>query len=104
MFVEPAMLHRGATDSHSAAEHARKGATVLDQNAVAAGIFGRFGAADVFHQAILAGHADHVTTLNGHLRTLTDVADKAHVARQAFVDMDQANAAELRAVRCNSGT
>ncbi len=104
MFVDPAMLRLGTTDSHNAAEHARKGAALLDQNSVAAGIFGSFGAADVYHQAISASHADHVTTLNGHLRTLTDVADKAHMARQAFVGMDQSNAAQLRAVRCNSDT
>ncbi|MCV7385562.1 DUF2563 family protein [Mycolicibacter longobardus] len=103
MFVDPAMLKDGATHSHGAADHARAGAESLDQNAVTAGIFGSFGAADVYHQAISTRHSDHVTTLNDHRRVLTDVANKAHRAREAFIGMDQHSAAELRAVRCNSG-
>jgi hypothetical protein len=104
MFVDPAMLRLGAADSRSAADHADAGAALLDQNTVAAGIFGGFGAADVFHQAISTSHAEHITTLNDHRRTLADVADKAHVARRAFTGMDQRNAADLRAVRCSSDT
>ncbi|OBK80292.1 hypothetical protein A5649_12790 [Mycolicibacter heraklionensis] len=104
MFVDPAMLKDGATHSHSAADHAQAGAESLDQTAAAAGIFGSFGAADAFHQAISTRHSDHVTTLNNQRRVLADVADKAHHARRAFIGMDQHNAAELRAVRCNSAT
>ncbi|CAJ1509811.1 DUF2563 family protein [[Mycobacterium] holstebronense] len=104
MFVDPAMLKDGATHSHSAADHAQAGAASLDQTAVAAGIFGSFGAADTFHQAISTRHCDHITTLNDQRRVLADVADKAHHARRAFIGMDQHNAAELRAVRCNSAT
>lgn len=104
MFVDPAMLKAGATHSHTAAEHARAGATSLDRPTVTEGIFGSFGAADVYHQAISTSHADHLTVLNDHRRTLADVADKAHHARQAFIDMDRSNASELRAVGCNSTT
>lgn len=104
MFVDPAMLKAGATHSHSAADHAQAGIASLDRNAVTAGIFGGFGAADVYHQAISTAHTEHVTMLNEHRRTLADVADKAHHARRAFTGMDEFNAAELRAVRCNSAT
>lgn len=104
VFVDPAMLKAGSSDSHSAAQHAQAGAASLGQNAVATGIFGSFGAADVFHQALSASHTEHITTLNDHHRTLADLADKAHLARRGFTDMDQANAADLRAVRCNSST
>lgn len=104
MFVDPAMLTAGATHSHSAADHARAGATQLEQNAVTAGIFGGFAAADVYHQTIATSHAQHITTLTGHRRTLAEVGDKAHHAAREFTGMDQHNAAQLRAVRCNSST
>lgn len=104
VFVDPTMLTAGATHSHSAAGHAQKGAALLDRNAVTAGIFGGFAAADVYHQAISTRHNDHVTTLDDHRRILTDVADKAHHARRAFIGIDQYNAAKLRAVQCNSAT
>ncbi|MGB5794928.1 MAG: DUF2563 family protein [Mycolicibacter algericus] len=104
MFVDPAMLTAGESHSHSAATYAHTGAASLDQTAVTAGIFGSFGAADVYHSAISTAHSDHITILNGHRRTLTDVGDKAHYAARAFTGMDQHNAAELRAVQCNSST
>ncbi|MEB3030383.1 DUF2563 family protein [[Mycobacterium] nativiensis] len=104
MFVDPAMLKDGAAHSHSAADHARAGAASLDQTAVTAGIFGSFGAADVFHQAISTCHTEHITTLTDHRRILTDVGGKAHYAAREFTGMDQHNAAELHAVRCNSAT
>ncbi|AEF37655.1 MULTISPECIES: DUF2563 family protein [Mycobacteriaceae] len=104
MFVDPAMLTAGESHSHSAANHAHTGAASLHQPGVTAGIFGSFGAADVYHNAICTAHSDHITILNGHRRTLTDVGDKAHYAARAFTGMDQHNAAELRAVQCNSST
>lgn len=104
MLVDPAMLTAGATHAHTASAHAQAGAKELDQRTVTSGIFGGFGAADVFHQAISNSHAEHVTTLNDHRRTLADVGDKAHHARRGFIGMDQAAAAKLRAVRCNSNT
>lgn len=104
MFVDPAMLTAGATHSHNAADQAQSGAASLDQNTVAEGIFGAFSAADVYHRAISTSHTEHLNTLNGHHRTLSGVADKAHHARRAFVEMDQSNASELHSVRCNSVT
>ncbi|OBY31649.1 DUF2563 family protein [Mycolicibacter kumamotonensis] len=104
MFVDPAMLRSGATDTHGASAHAQAGATRLNRTAVTAGIFGAFGAADVFHGALSTAHTDHITTLTDHHRTLTDVGDKAHRAAREFTGMDQHNAAQLRTVRCNSST
>lgn len=104
MFVDPAMLRSGAVDAHGASEQAHGGAARLNQIAVAASIFGGFGVADVFHNAITAAHNEHITTLNGHRRTLSGVGDKAHYAAREFTGMDQHNAAQLRAVRCNSST
>ncbi|MEZ0383140.1 DUF2563 family protein [Mycobacterium sp. pW045] len=104
MFVDPAMLRSGAADMHGASEHAQAGAARLNQTAVAPSIFGVFGAANVFHNAISAAHSEHITTLSGHRRTLSGVGDKAHYAAREFTGMDQRNAAQLRAVRCNSST
>lgn len=104
MFVDPAMLRSGAADTHSAGAHAQAGATLLNQTSVAAGNFGGFGAADVFHNTLSTAHTEHITTLTDHRRTLADVGDKAHHAAREFTSMDQHNAAQLRAVRCNSST
>jgi hypothetical protein len=104
VFVDPAMLRSGAADTRGASEHAHAGATRLNRTAVTAGIFGGFGAADVFHGALSTAHTEHITTLTGHRQTLTDVGDKADRAAREFTAMDQHNAAQLRAVRCNSST
>ena len=104
MFVDSVMLTAGATHSCSAAERAQAGAASLDQNTLAAGIFGAFSAADVYHRAISTSRTEHLDALNGHHRTLAGVTDKAHHARRAFLEMDQSNACELHSVRCNSVT
>ncbi|MDQ2628238.1 MAG: DUF2563 family protein [Actinomycetota bacterium] len=104
MFVDPAMLRLGATEVHDAGARAQVGAARLNQASVAAGIFGGFGAADVFYGAVSMAHAEHVLTLQDHRRTLAEVGDKAHRAACEFTGMDQDNAAQLRAVRCNSST
>ncbi|MDD7812782.1 DUF2563 family protein [Mycobacterium sp. CSUR Q5927] len=104
MFVDPAMLRSGAAETRGASEHAHAGAARLSQTAVAPGIFGGFGSADVFHNAISAAHTEHISTLADHRRTLAEVGEKAHHAAREFTGMDQHNAAQLRAVRCNSST
>lgn len=104
MFVDPAMLRSGAAATRGASEHAHAGATRLNRTAVTAGIFGAFGAAEVFHNAISAAHTEHITTLTDHRRTLAEVGDKAHNAAREFTGRDQHNAAQFRAVRCNSST
>lgn len=104
MFVDPAMLRCGAADAHDAGAHAQAGAARLHQICVASGIFGGFGAADVFHGAVSTARAEHITTLNGHRQTLANVGANAHLAAREFTGMDHHNATQLRAVRCNSST
>ncbi|WP_297699149.1 DUF2563 family protein, partial [Mycobacterium sp.] len=45
----------------------------------------------------------HVKNLRGHGETLTGVGTKAHHAANGFTNMDQHNAAEMRALRPGSG-
>jgi hypothetical protein len=44
-----------------------------------------------------------VKSLQGHSETLTSVGTKAHHAADGFTNMDQHNAAEMRALRPGSG-
>jgi hypothetical protein len=67
-------------------------------------MFGGFPAAEAFHDAVTTAHAQHVENLQGHQQTLTEVGRKGHFAATGFVEMDDRNAAEMRAVRCSSTT
>ncbi|OBF57282.1 hypothetical protein A5756_09930 [Mycobacterium sp. 852002-53434_SCH5985345] len=99
MFVDPALLHSGGNDSHRAGGHAQEGADQLARGPLGSGMFGDFAAADSFHSAITAAHTQHVQTLQGHQRTLTDVGSKAHHAAKGFTSMDENNASEMQALR-----
>jgi hypothetical protein len=104
MFVDTDLLHSGADQSHRAGGHARDGADQLSRGPIVSGMFGGFPAADAFHDAVTTAHAHHLEKLQGHQRTLTEVGRKGHYAANAFVEMDNRNAAEMRAVRCSSAT
>ncbi|MEE3751837.1 DUF2563 family protein [Mycobacterium intracellulare] len=104
MFVNTEQLHSGGNQSHRAGGHAQEGADHLAGGTLASGMFGDFEAADSFHNAVTAAHGQHVKNLQGHSETLTSVGTKAHHAANGFTNMDQHNAAELRAVRCSSST
>ncbi|OBG29257.1 DUF2563 family protein [Mycobacterium sp. 852002-51057_SCH5723018] len=104
MFVDADLLHSGADESHRAGGLARDGADQLSRGPLLSGMFGGFPAADTFHDAVTAAHAQHVKSLQGHQQTLTEVGRKGHYAATGFVDMDDRNAAEMRAVRCSSNT
>lgn len=104
MFVDPELLHSGGDQSHRAGGHAQDGADHLARGPLESGMFGDFTAADSFHRAVTAAHAQHVKNLQGHQETLTSVGSKAHTAANGFITMDQNNASELRAVRPSSGT
>ena len=67
-------------------------------------MFGDFGAADVYHEAVSAAHAWHVERLQAHNQVLTAIGHKADQAAAQFTDMDEHNAAKLLAVQCNSNT
>jgi hypothetical protein len=104
MFVDADLLHSGANESHRAGGHARDGADQLARGPLVSGMFGEFAAAEAFHDAVSAAHAQHVKNLQGHQQTLTEVGRKGHYAATGFVEMDNRNAAEMRAVRCSSNT
>ncbi len=104
VFVDPALLHSGAKESHRAGEQAQGGADQLARGPLGSGMFGDFAAADAFHEAVSAAHAQHVKTLQAHQEVLTSVGSKAHYAAREFTAMDERNAAQLRAVRGTSAT
>jgi uncharacterized protein DUF2563 len=66
------------------------------------GMFGDFSAAEEFHEAVTVAHGKHVKGLQAHRETLTAVGGQAHKAASAFTEMEEHNAAELRAVRPDS--
>jgi hypothetical protein len=68
------------------------------------GMFGEFAAAESFHEAVTSAQAQHVKTLQAHQQTLTSVGASAHTAANGFTDMEDRNAAKLRAVRPSSAT
>ncbi|MFZ1179084.1 MAG: DUF2563 family protein [Mycobacterium sp.] len=104
MFVDTGLLRSGGNESHRAGGHAQEGADHLSAGPLGSGMFGKFAAADAFHEAVTSAHTRHVKTLQGHQETLTEVGRKAHYAATEFTDMDEDNAAELRAVRGGSVT
>ena len=63
------------------------------------GMFGEFAAAESFQEAVTSAQAHHVKTLQAHQETLTTVGTNAHTAANEFTDMEERNAAKLRAVR-----
>ena len=104
MFVDTGLLDSGANESHRAGGHAQEGADQLSRGPLMPGMFGDFAAAHAFHDAVSAAHAKHVRGLQAHQEALTAIGTKAHRAATEFTEMDERNAAELRAVRCSSGT
>lgn len=104
MFVKPDLLHSGGTESHRAGDHAQEGADHLSRGPVTTGMFGGFAAAETFHDAVHAAHAQHVKNLQAHQEVLGAVGSKAHLAATRFSDMDARNAATMRSVRCGSDT
>jgi hypothetical protein len=104
MFVNTALLHSGANDSHRAGWHADDGANQLVRTSPVTGIFGDFEAAHAFHEAVARSHTHHTAMLRAHQETLCNVGDKARTAAVELTDMEERNAAELRAVRCSSVT
>jgi hypothetical protein len=99
MFVDTALLHSGANESHRAGEHAQQGADRLSCGPLISGMFGDFAAAEEFHDAVRSAHTRQVKTLQAHQEALTAVGDKAHLAASGFTAMDAHNAAAERAVR-----
>ena len=104
MFVDTGLLHSGASSSHEAGGYARDGADHLSGASVGDGIFGGFPAADNFGAAVGAAHSSHVKLLQGHQQSLSSLGDNANTIAVTFTEMEDQNAALLKAVRCTSPT
>src|ERR1700679_1703103 len=104
MFVDRDLLNAGATESHRAGAHARTGADQLARGPLVEAMFGDFAAAEAFHDEVSRAHGHHVRGLQASHEGLATIGSKAQRAVFQFTDMDESNAAELRAVRCDSDT
>ena len=102
MFVNTELLHSGAGESHRAGAHAQDAADRLSRGPLLSRMFGDFAAAEAFHDAVSLAHAKHVKSLQAHQETLTAIGGQAQRAAAEFTDMEQHNAAKLRALRCSS--
>jgi hypothetical protein len=104
MFVDPALLNSGANESHRAGGHASIGADTLARGPLLSGMFGDFAAAEAFHDEVRAAHGRHIRGLHARHQGLTVIGQKAQQAAVQFTDMDESNAATLRAMPCDSDT
>ena len=104
MDVDTELLHSGGNASHRASGHAEQAAGHLSRGPLTPGMFGEFAAAESFHEAVTSARAEHLKTLQAQHETLTTIGKNAHTAANGFTDMEERNAAELRAVRHNSTT
>ena len=104
MDVNTGLLHSGGNDSHRAGGHAQQAASHLSRGPLMSGMFGEFAAAESFHEAVTSAQAQHLKNLQAHQETLTTVGTNAYAAANGFTDMEERNAAKLRAVRPGSAT
>ncbi|GAB3000731.1 DUF2563 family protein [Mycobacterium bourgelatii] len=104
MFVDIEVLHLGANDAHRAGGHAMDGVGRLLRGPLQAGMFGRFAAAEMFHDVLNSAYAAHVGLLQTHGETLMSLGGRVYRAAVEFSDMEQRNAAALRTVPCISST
>jgi alanine racemase len=104
MDVDTGLLRSGANQSHRAGGHAQEAADHLSRGPLMSGMFGEFAAAESFHEAVATAQAHHAKTLKAHQETLSTVGTNAHTAADGFTDMEERNAAQLRAVRPSSAT
>ncbi|MBY0442913.1 MAG: DUF2563 family protein [Mycobacteriaceae bacterium] len=104
MFVDTGMLRSGAHLCHRASDHAQDGAAQLARGPLFSGMFGQFGAAETFHEALVAAHAEHVRSAQNHHEVLTTLGGKAHHTSAEFTNMEERNATQLRMTRCSFAT
>lgn len=104
MFVDSALLHSGGSQSRAAGDHAQQAAEHLSRAELPPRIFGDFAAAAAFHVATGSARSQHTRLLLGHRDVLGALGRGAMVAAAGFTDMEENNAASVRAVRCDSAT
>jgi uridine kinase len=98
-WVDPDVLHSGATVSQAAGAHVRTGAEQLASAPSPMKIFGDFTDAHVFHSQVRTHRVMHADVMRQHDRVLNDIGTKAHAAADGFVEVDQQNADRIRSVR-----
>jgi uncharacterized protein DUF2563 len=103
MEVDPTHLHAGADRCGDAAGMSMAAAGNLAARKLTAGIFGDFGEAHAFHEAISAAHQNHVEQLRGHQRALTVIGDKSRTAAYEFTAVDGSASDSLRAAEAALG-
>jgi hypothetical protein len=104
MFVDPELLKSGANESHRASAYAQHGAAHLEHGLLPSGMFGDFGAGEMFSVTVNSARTKHVRGLNAHREALTVLGAKAEHAAAELMAMDENNAAQLRAARCDLNT
>jgi hypothetical protein len=103
MEVDPTHLHAGADRCGDAAEMSMAAAGKLAAKKPTAGIFGDFGEAHAFHDAISTAHQNHVEQLHGHHRALTVISDRSRTAAYEFTAVDGSASDSLRAAEAGLG-
>lgn len=98
-WVDPEVLHSGATDSQAAGAHVGAGGERLASAPSPMKIFGDFPDAHIFHSQVRTHRVLHADVMRQHDRVLNDIDNKAHAAADGFVEVDQDNAARIRSVR-----
>lgn len=98
-WVDPDVLHSGATGSQDAGAHVGAGAERLSAASSPMKIFGDFTDAHIFHSQVRTHRNMHADVMRQHDRVLNDVGTKAHAAADGFVDVDRENADRIRSVR-----
>lgn len=104
MFVDAGLLHSGGDESRQAGDHAHRAAGHLSRAELSPGMFGDFTAAESFHEATGSVQVHHARLLLLHRDVLHNISLGAAVTAAGFADMDENNAANMRAVRCDSAT
>lgn len=98
MHVDTDTMRSGAQRSHQASEFVKNAAEELSRVAVRNGIFGSFAAAQTFHTAAIESHSNHLQSLRSRHTMLGALGDQAQRTASVFDEMEQRNAAALRAV------
>jgi hypothetical protein len=104
MFVDSGLLQSGGNESRQAGEHVQQAAQHLSSADLLPRMFGDFAAAQEFHESTASLRVHHTQLLSRHRETLGAVGLGALKAAVGFAEMDENNAARVRAVRCNSAT
>ncbi|MCV7356626.1 DUF2563 family protein [Mycolicibacterium fluoranthenivorans] len=103
MEVDTEHLNAGADRCGDAAGTALAAAGELAEMKPAAGMFGDFDEARMFHQAVSAAHQGHVEQFQAHHRALGDISAKSRSGADEFTATDASSADSVRAAGARFG-